>query len=247
VVGLIISTKIGGGNNLHNLDMFLITLLFVAAIAWKNGGSEWFAKSESAPIWVKAALVLLLFFPAYPSLRSLTPSLSLTPSQISQVKSLTGYDELKSPPINTMPSAERVEGVVNYSKTIVEQAEKQGEVLFIDQRQLLTFGYVPKVRLVPEYEKKVLMNQAMAGSMLYFAPYYQDLSNQRFCLIVTEPLKRSLKAEEGVFAEENDAWANWVATPTLCFYEPIETFEDVYVQFLVPRREPLDCSAYLNQ
>ena len=93
----------------------------------------------------------------------------------------------------------------------------------------------------------MLMNEAMAGSMSYFAPYYQDLADQRFSLIVTEPLKLSLKAQEGIFAEENDVWTKWVAAPTLCFYEPIETFEDVYVQFLVPRREPLDCSAYLSQ
>jgi hypothetical protein len=50
----------------------------------------------------------------------------------------------------------------------------QGRVLFMDQRQLLTFGYVEDVPLVPEYEKKVLMNAAMGADANYFAPFYAD-------------------------------------------------------------------------
>ena len=38
MVGLIISVKIGGGDNLHNLDMFLISLIFVTALAWDGAG-----------------------------------------------------------------------------------------------------------------------------------------------------------------------------------------------------------------
>jgi hypothetical protein len=37
-VGLIVSIKIGGGNNLHNLDMFLICLAMVAAVALEKIG-----------------------------------------------------------------------------------------------------------------------------------------------------------------------------------------------------------------
>ena len=146
-----------------------------------------------------------------------------------------------------MPSDEDVQGVLDYISVSVENADAQGEVLFIDQRQLLTFGYLSKIRLVPEYEKKRLMNEAMTGNPAYFAPYYQDLADHRFSLIITEPLKISYKGEEeGIFGEENDAWTKWVAAPTLCFYEPLETFKAIYVQLLIPREEPLDCSAYLN-
>ncbi|HIE24457.1 MAG TPA: hypothetical protein EYP74_00490 [Anaerolineales bacterium] len=99
---------------------------------------------------------------------------------------------------------------------------------------------------MPEYEKKRLMNEAMASNADYFAPYYQDLADHRFSLIVTEPLKVVPKNKEGPFAEESDAWTEWVAVPTLCFYQPIEFFRAVNVQLLVPRREPLDCSAYLE-
>ena len=40
VVGLIVSTKIGGGGDLHNLDMFLITVVFAGGLAWKAVGPE---------------------------------------------------------------------------------------------------------------------------------------------------------------------------------------------------------------
>ena len=247
VVGLIISTKIGGGNNLHNLDMFLIGLLFVAAIAWRNGGRQWLSQSENSPFWIKTTLILLVILPALPSMQRLRPNLSLTEAEILQVQTLTGYDPLTSPSVESMPSDEEIQQVLNSISVFAETADAQGEVLFMDQRQLLTFGYVPKIRLVPEYEKKMMMNEAMTGDPAYFAPYYQDLADKRFSLIITEPLKVYIKDEESVFGEESDAWTKWVAAPTLCFYEPLETFKSVYVQILIPRQELLDCSDYLIQ
>src|SRR5262249_10515946 len=41
-VGLIASTKSGGGGDLHNLDMFLIGLVFAAIIFWQHGADRWF-------------------------------------------------------------------------------------------------------------------------------------------------------------------------------------------------------------
>ncbi len=245
IVGLIISTKIGGGNNLHNLDMFLITLIFVAAIAWKNGGRQWVKESENTPLWIKITLFLLIALPTFSSLSNISPNISLSESELLIVKTLTDYDLLTSPPIEKLPSDEEIQKALGYISETAELADVQGEVLFMDLRQLLTFGYVPKIRLVPEYEKKMMMNEAMANNSTYFQPYYEDLANHRFSLIVTEPLKIALKNKEGVFAEESDAWTKWVAAPTLCFYEPLKTFKSVYAQLLVPREEPLDCSTYL--
>ena len=98
---------------------------------------------------------------------------------------------------------------------------------------------------MPEYEKKYMMDQAMASNEAYFIPYYQDLAEKRFSLIVTEPLKVNLKTD-GVFSEENDLWVIWVSAPTLCFYEPIMTDKVVGVQLLVPRVDAIDCEKYLK-
>ncbi len=246
IVGLIISTKIGGGNNLHNLDMLLIALLFVSAIAWKNGGSQWFRQSNKAPLWIKITLILLFTLPAYASMRKISPNLALNTEEVLLVEFLTDHNALADPPIKSLPSDEEVQRTLDIISAFSEISDKKGDVLFIDLRQLLTFGYVPKIRLVPEYEKKRLMNEAMASNADYFAPYYQDLADHRFSLIITEPLKVVPKYEEGAFAEEGDAWMKWVSAPTLCFYHPIEIFRSVHVQLLAPRQEPLDCSAYLE-
>jgi hypothetical protein len=64
--------------------------------------------------------------------------------------------------------------IVDYSlQTIRDEvalAQEKGEVLFMDQRQLLTFGYIERIPFVPEYEKKVLMNEALRSNGKYFAP-----------------------------------------------------------------------------
>ena len=72
-VGLIVSTKIGGGGDLHNLDMFLIGLMFTAVIAWENGGKEWLKNDnvQLAPAWVKLALVLMFILPGFQSLKQM--------------------------------------------------------------------------------------------------------------------------------------------------------------------------------
>ena len=241
VVGIIISTKIGGGNNLHNLDMFLIALLFVAAIMWRNSDRTWFSHPEKHPIWLKGLLILLIAMPALPSLRELRPNLSLTEAEINQVEILAGVAA-----VNTLPPTKEINDALWYIRHAINAAQAEGEILFIDQRQLLTFGYVPKIPLVPEYEKKKMMNEAMGSNAAYFAPYYEDLAAHRFSLIISEPLKIDIKDEEGSFAAENDLWVVWVAAPTLCYYEPLETLRDVYIQLLVPREEALDCSAYVK-
>jgi len=115
----------------------------------------------------------------------------------------------------------------------------------LDQRQLLTFGYVKDVKLVPDYEKKLLMNEAMGDNAGYFASFYADLESQRFSLIVSEPLRAPVKDSNFEFGEENNAWVKWVVEPVLCYYEEIETFRNVQIQLLVPKQGEVDCSSQL--
>jgi len=123
----------------------------------------------------------------------------------------------------------------------IDQYKKEGEILFLDQRQLLTFGVIQGVPLLPKYEKKYLMDQAMAGNTAYFQSFYDDLVNKRFALIVSEPLFKSYDDEYDPFGEENNAWVKWVSEPVLCYYTPEKTYKEVRVQLLVPRAGSLDC------
>jgi hypothetical protein len=145
-----------------------------------------------------------------------------------------------------LPTREDTDKALKVINEAVENYSELGEVLFMDQRQLLTFGYVKAIPFVPEFEKKYMMDQALASNETYFRPYYQDLANNRFALIVTEPLKVGLKEEGGVFSEENDLWVRWVSAPTLCFYEQINTDKTVGIELLVPRENPVGCEKYLK-
>ncbi len=241
IVGLIVSAKIGGGGDLHNLDMFLIGLFFIGVIAWENGGRDWLRGVDAAPLWVKGALVLLMALPGrYPisELRGYHFA-----EQASWLVTLTDVGEAKF--LEMLPAEAEVEEVLQTIRREVEAAKTHGEVLFIDQRQLLTFGYVRDVPFVPEYEKKILMNEALSGEAHYFQSFYADLQARRFSLIVTEPLKSPVRDSDFQFGEENNAWVTWVVDPLLCYYQPIATFKSVQVQLLVPLQEEVDCSSVL--
>jgi hypothetical protein len=221
-VGLVISTKIGGGGDLHNLDMYLVTLIVIVTLALSQHQAEirW-------PAWAVGLVVLILLMPAYP----------FTP-----LSSNATYN-----PWLDLPKRMAITKTLSTIRTEVQDAAKMGDVLFMDQRQLLTFGYLPAVPFVPEYEKKYMMDQAMGNNGRYFKDYYKDLANKRFTLIVTEPLRSKLRSEMGgVFSEENDAWVTWVSNPTLCFYEPIYLSRETDVELLVPRANPVGCEGYLK-
>ena len=241
VVGLIVSTKIGGGGDLHNLDMFLIGIFFTTVIAWENGGRLWLGQIAESPLWVKSALVLLMVIPGLQTLSAMR-SFSFA-EDLSWLVTLTDVTDKKF--LEMLPPQEEVDDILQTIRREVDARKSQGEVLFLDQRQLLTFGYIKDVPFVPEYEKKMLMNEAMAARESYFAGFYADLKARRFSLIISEPLRAPIKDSNYEFGEENNAWVQWVVEPMLCYYQEIETFRSAQIQLLVPKQGELDCSAQL--
>jgi hypothetical protein len=141
-----------------------------------------------------------------------------------------------------LPADDIVNNALTGIREQVELAAQEGEVLFMDQRQLLTFGYVPKIPLVDDYEKKYMMDTAMTGDADYFNSLYQDLARHRFALIVSEPLRTRVRQSEYQFGDENNAWVKWVAGPVLCYYKPLVTYKEVKVQLLVPRAGAGECN-----
>jgi hypothetical protein len=225
-IGLVVSTKIGGGGDLHNLDMYLITSLVVMVLGLMSVDIN--SIQMQWPVWAVGLTLYLIFWVTYP----FTP---LHPR--------SAYH-----PRLELPKENHVAEVLSIIQNEVPKFAKSGQVLFMDQRQLLVFGYIPSIPFIPEYEKKYMMDQAMASNADYFQAYYQDLANRRFALIVTEPLKTRRREDlGGPFSEENDAWVLWVSNPTLCFYEPIYISTDVNVELLVPKQNPVGCEQYLKE
>lgn len=242
VVGIVVSTKIGGGGDLHNMDMFLIGLMFTALIAWEKSGNNWTAIVDHSPLWLKFIILLLFALPGFQSLTAMR-SYSFA-KDVSSLITLTDAPQGSS--LDMYPLREITDSALEKIRAEVALARSNdGEVLFMDQRQLLTFGYITDVPLIPEYEKKILMNQALGSNANYFQPFYNDLAKHRFALIISEPLRTPVKDSSFQFGEENNAWVKWVSNPILCYYEEKITLKKVGVQLLVPKSEQVDCSAQL--
>jgi hypothetical protein len=223
--GLVVSAKIGGGGDLHNLDLFMLTLILVVVL-----GLISLTKREGLYSQNPWTLVLILYM------------------MVHLVYQFTPWSpDSTYHPYLDLPNQNQVNEALSLIRQETSNLKDKGDVLFMDQRQLLTFGYVDAVPFVPEYEKKYMMDQAMGGNAQYFKPYYHDLANKRFSLIVTENLKTTIFGDMGVpFSEESDAWVKWVSIPTLCFYEPIYTSRRTNVELLIPRQNPVGCEVYLE-
>ncbi|MBI9046165.1 MAG: hypothetical protein JEZ06_16855 [Anaerolineaceae bacterium] len=209
VVGLVVSVKIGGGSNLHNLDMFLVGLLLISALGFESRFEEWFLSLEWPPFPISFLVLAVVSVPAMQGI------MQASPLQI--------------------PTSEIIDSYLSDTVEEIKQASLNGDVLFIDNRQLMTFQYITDVPLIPEYEKKFMMNKAMGSNAEYFSNFYADLKAQRFSAIVSEPLKTYFQGETFEFGNENDFWVKWVSIPVLCYYDPVITYADVGLEILIPK------------
>jgi len=141
------------------------------------------------------------------------------------------------------PDRERVDRALLAIELAAKNAREdtKKDVLFLSERQLLTFHNLTDIPLVGDYEKVFLMEMAMAENPEYLGKFHADLKNQRFSLIVSEPLNTKLKGRAKGFGEENDAWVKNVSKPILCYYEPFRTFRELRLQLLKPRSQPGTC------
>jgi hypothetical protein len=212
--GLVVSTKIGGGGDLHNMDAYMVLLALIGVyfigqrVEPEAGSAEPFRQAR----WPGIALMLVV--PVAFTLLRISPPFRYDAALASQ--------DLSS------------------LRTSVEGYSQAGPVLFINERQLLTFGMIPNVPVVPDYEVVSLMEMAISGNRPYLTQFYQDLETHKFAAIVAH--KQNLGVEGGDFIEENNAWTRLVAQPLLCQYKPILTLDYSDVQVFVPRARP--CPEY---
>jgi hypothetical protein len=193
---LVVSTKIGGGGDLHNMDTYAVLIGIVGAFF--IGGRAQVERGESQlqvrswPTLTIAAVIPLLF---------LIPLLHPHPK----------YNE------STNEQA--------YQQLIqaVNDAGKNGPVLFVNERQLVALGDV-NVPLVYDYEVVTLMEMAMSGNQPYLNRFYDDLANRRFAAIVSTKQNTGIK-EAGAFFEENNVWNSRVSPYILCYYTPVLLLE----------------------
>ncbi len=208
-VGAIISAKIGGGSNLHNLDMFLCSVVLISALALTTVFKNKITLSKGMHFLIALSLLAPMAYTVQNSRPLRLPAQNVVDSSLKTIQ-------------------DEVAGTVAAGQ----------DVLFMDDRQLVAFGYIKNIPFHPEYEKKVLMDMAMASDGDYFKPFYADLQAHRYALIISEPVNTSYKLSYGYFSEENNAWTVWVAAPLLCYYRVQTDLTPVDVQLLVPRETP---------
>ena len=210
VGGLVVSSKIGGGGDLHNMDAFMVMLALIAAyfVTQRVETESASASKFEAVTWPLIALMLVV--PVAFSLSRVVPPIQYNETQAAQDLSALSQT------------------VQSYSKS--------GPVLFIYERHLLTFDMIPNVPIVQDYEVIALMEMAISDNQPYLNRFYQDLQNHRFAAIVAT--KQNLDAHSGDFAEESAMWNERVAYHLLCEYQPILTLQSSNVQVFVPRVTP---------
>jgi hypothetical protein len=211
--GLLVSIKIGGGSDLHNLDAYLVMLGILTAYLYSNRYRSEGDASVKAISWLPLALVL--FFPLWSAMKIVQPYLP--------------YDR----PL--------VETALQTLQKDVGQASMQGNVLFMYQKELLAFGQVD-VPLVPGYESVIVLEMAMSHNSTYLSKFYADLQDHRFSLIVTEPQPGKIQGSTHGFGEENDIYFTEISQPMRCYYKLLESIPDAGVELYVPRPDSGNCS-----
>ncbi len=225
--GVLVSVKIGGGSNLHNLDAYLTLLLVIGSYIYFDhfepdkpvpqveNGQDHIAPASGRPlrtvenIFIAGALIIPLYY------------------------TLSTGGQL---PTHDFAAAQAALQTINTATQQV--ADQGGEVLFISQRHLLTFNEVQNVPLVPEDELVFLMEMAMSDNHAYLDAFNQAISSQRYSMIVSEPLVIQYQGRNHSFGEENDAWVLRVSEPVLCYYQPSVKLDAVGLVLYTPRPVP---------
>lgn len=195
--GVLVSLKIGGGGDLHNLDAFLVFFLIIAlnVLAGKLVSDEgeivgWGVR-DWQPVWLMLTLILPVFF--------------------TMIKVGGG-------PITWVKAEDNDLQILNQAINLT--SDEPGKVLFISERQLLTFDSLDYREVVSPYEKVFLMEMAMGKNQPYLKQFYADLASGEFKAIVTDTINTNLQGRNRSFSEENNVWVQLVLEPMLEQYEP---------------------------
>jgi hypothetical protein len=206
--GFIVSAKIGGGSNLHNLDGFLTLSMTVG---------------------------LYLLFDRFTPDRQAVPSSQTLSPLIMTLAILAVTVFTVAPVYPALPSLDRHEQTLSALQQLVDETVADGgQVLFISQRHLLTFDLITGVPLVSEYDNIDLMEFAMSNYRPSIDQFQADIAAHKYALIIAPTPPGQLQDQEDAFAEENNAWLRRVSIPMLRKYKLLAEFPKGDFVVLIP-------------
>lgn len=190
--GLVVSTKIGGGNNLHNLDAFFVLLIICGVyficrkITPENQQVHW----QKIPMWLLAWIIIL---PIVSQMLYIPFRVPITPVKIAD--------------LNTEVNEK------------IAKAQATGKpILFISQTQMLAINRYPGILPEPKYEMVWMMEMAMSENEPYFQQFYAQLAEHKWSLIIIDTLTEKYADEEKAFGEEQNVWMRWVVSQVNKYY-----------------------------
>ena len=168
-----VSVKIGGGADLHDMDSYEVLLQIIAVYFFANqvrpesGNAEW-----GIIPWPVLVLVIIIPF-VFP---------------LDYVGNWVKYNNRRAQAdIKTLQAA------------VAPAAAHGGEVLFISERQLITFDYIKGVTLVPDDEIVELMEIAMSNNQSGTFTVLFRSSSPSFCIDCFPQIEYRHQNRPGVF------------------------------------------------
>ena len=216
--GVVVSTKIGGGSDLHNMDAYLILLMLVAGYLLYGAFKPQQGKTEPLVANQRPILLSLL---------------------VLGIAVPVGFALQYGRPVFLWDHLQTEQEVSTLKSRVEEVSHQGGKVLFISQRQFLALKIVD-VPLVPDYEQDFLMEMVMSHNRPYLAQFQADLKAKKFAMIVADAQNIHYYGRTSSFGEENDLWVNAVSIPMLCYYSPTYPLGESGVVLFTPREKPCD-------
>ena len=211
--GLVVSVKIGGGSNLHNLDAFMVLLICVGTYIFFNQIIR--ESQEKLPhLWLPNLLLI---------------GIVLIP---------VGWSSANWEAFPIYDRAGVQQDLKTLNQTVQKTALSRQEILFISERQLLTYQYLKDVPLVSDYELLTLTEMSISHDQDYFMRFEKDLENQRFGLIIAPKEYVVFKDRTTTFPEENNAWRKYVTIPLMQYYQPITWLHSAGLEIFARRQRP---------
>jgi hypothetical protein len=214
--GVIVSMKIGGGADLHNMDAYAVVLMIVSTYLFFSRYNPEDGRNPLPIIFHWGIIALLVLVPTWFVLQAKSSLYAYNPAQ-SQA---------------TLTALQQQVDSVN---------AQGGEILFITQRHLISMHMLKGVTLIPEYEREELMEMAMAKNDAYLKTFRADLEKHRFAAIIVDPLRINFVGDTDAMGAENDAWTRYVAKRILCTYQEETVFPGDHIAIYTPQQGSSQC------
>ena len=209
--GVIVSVKIGGGGDLHNLDAFFVFWVLINTFIVMN---RYVFEDNQKPGQSRLNYGLLVLVITVPVILAFQKNTTWTFQGVVQQKN----------------------DVLHIQQTLDSITNNSNNVLFITERQLLTFGIIQESLLFPEYEKVFLMEMVMSNNQSYLDFFHNKLANQEYQAIVVDSISAVIKNQQDPFWIEHNLWVDKVVYPILNNYEMVFSCQNGTINIMVPKQ-----------